>query len=137
MKRGEVRATIWTFPKKSGKHPGLETPRFSFPQESFTSSPGNQSMLKRRDDRKLHIFAEDLRRKPAGKLGVRAPQIVPLRPKFPRSNEWCFPSSVFRVVCSEGDLDPQRQKAPKCLKRLVFSAILRPSEGIYPHRKLR
>ena len=28
-----VRDTIWTFPKKSGKHPGLETPRFSFSQE--------------------------------------------------------------------------------------------------------
>ena len=27
-----VRDTIWTFPKKSGKHPGLETPRFSFSQ---------------------------------------------------------------------------------------------------------
>ena len=25
-----VRDTIWTFPEKSGKHPGLETPRFSF-----------------------------------------------------------------------------------------------------------
>ena len=29
-----VRDTIWTFPEKSGKHPGLETPRFSFSQES-------------------------------------------------------------------------------------------------------
>ena len=28
-----VRDTIWTFPKKSAKHPGLETPRFSFSQE--------------------------------------------------------------------------------------------------------
>ena len=27
-----VRDTIWTFPEKGGKHPGLETPRFSFPQ---------------------------------------------------------------------------------------------------------
>ena len=27
-----VRDTIWTFSKKSGKHPGLETPRFSFSQ---------------------------------------------------------------------------------------------------------
>ena len=27
-----VRDTIWTFPKKSGKHPGLETPRLSFSQ---------------------------------------------------------------------------------------------------------
>ena len=25
-----VRDTIWTFPEKSGKHPGLETPGFSF-----------------------------------------------------------------------------------------------------------
>ena len=25
-----VRDTIWTFPEKSGKHPGLETPRHSF-----------------------------------------------------------------------------------------------------------
>ena len=24
--------TIWTFPEKSGKHPGLETPRLSFSQ---------------------------------------------------------------------------------------------------------
>ena len=29
-----VRDTIWTFPEKSGKHPGLETPRFSFSQNS-------------------------------------------------------------------------------------------------------
>ena len=28
-----VRDTIWTFPEKSGKHPGLETPRFSFSQQ--------------------------------------------------------------------------------------------------------
>ena len=27
-----VRDTIWTFPEKSGKHPGLETLRFSFSQ---------------------------------------------------------------------------------------------------------
>ena len=27
-----VRDTIWTFPERSGKHPGLETPRFSFSQ---------------------------------------------------------------------------------------------------------
>ena len=27
-----VRDTIWTFPEKSGKRPGLETPRFSFSQ---------------------------------------------------------------------------------------------------------
>ena len=27
-----VRDTIWTFPEKRGKHPGLETPRFSFAQ---------------------------------------------------------------------------------------------------------
>ena len=27
-----VRDTIWTFPEKSGKHPGLETTRFSFSQ---------------------------------------------------------------------------------------------------------
>ena len=29
-----VRDTIWTFPQKTGKHPGLETPRFSFSQSS-------------------------------------------------------------------------------------------------------
>ena len=29
-----VRDTIWTFPEKSGKHPGLETPRFSFSQNT-------------------------------------------------------------------------------------------------------
>ena len=29
-----VRDTIWTFPEKSGKHPGLETPGFSFSQLS-------------------------------------------------------------------------------------------------------
>ena len=28
-----VRDTIWTVPEKSGKHPGLETPRFSFSQK--------------------------------------------------------------------------------------------------------
>ena len=27
-----VRDTIWTFPEKNGKHPGLEPPRFSFSQ---------------------------------------------------------------------------------------------------------
>ena len=30
-----VRDTIWTFPEKSGKHPGLETPTFSFSQLAF------------------------------------------------------------------------------------------------------
>ena len=29
-----LRDTIWTFPEKSGKHPGLEPPRFSFCQAS-------------------------------------------------------------------------------------------------------
>ena len=29
-----VRDTIWTSPEKSGKHPGLETPRLSFSQRS-------------------------------------------------------------------------------------------------------
>ena len=29
-----VHDTIWTFPEKSGKHPGLETPQFSFSQIS-------------------------------------------------------------------------------------------------------
>ena len=32
-----VRDTIWTFPEKSGKHPGLETPRFSFSQKPLRS----------------------------------------------------------------------------------------------------
>ena len=31
-----VRDTIWTFPEKSGKHPGLEPPRFSFSQDQKT-----------------------------------------------------------------------------------------------------
>ena len=31
-----VRDTIWTVPEKSGKPPGLETPRFSFSQGSFS-----------------------------------------------------------------------------------------------------
>ena len=37
-----VRDTIWTFPEKSGKHPGLETPRFSFSQATppFTTHRG-------------------------------------------------------------------------------------------------
>ena len=30
-----VRDTIWTFPEESGKHPGLETPRFCFSQGMF------------------------------------------------------------------------------------------------------
>ena len=30
--------TIWTFPEKSGKPPGLETPRFSFSQQKFQNS---------------------------------------------------------------------------------------------------
>ena len=33
-----VRDTIWTFPEKSGKHPGLETPRFSFSQRTDSCS---------------------------------------------------------------------------------------------------
>ena len=33
-----VRDTIWTFPEKSGKHPGLETPRFSFSQIEISKS---------------------------------------------------------------------------------------------------
>ena len=35
-----VRDTIWTFPEKSGKHPGLETPRFSFSQIVFLARQG-------------------------------------------------------------------------------------------------
>ena len=35
-----VRDTIWTFPEKSGKDPGLETPRFSFSQK-MSSCPGD------------------------------------------------------------------------------------------------
>ena len=35
-----VRDTIWTFPEKSGKHPGLETPQFSFSQKSLRSMFG-------------------------------------------------------------------------------------------------
>ena len=35
-----VRDTIWTFPEKSGKHPGLETPRLSFSQH-----PGPRSIV--------------------------------------------------------------------------------------------
>ena len=35
-----VRDTIWTFPEKSGKHPGLETPRFSFSQFLVRISSG-------------------------------------------------------------------------------------------------
>ena len=34
-----VRDTIGTFPEKSGKHPGLETPRFSFSQSIQFSVP--------------------------------------------------------------------------------------------------
>ena len=34
-----VRDTIWTFPEKSGKHPGLETPRFSFSQKRALLNP--------------------------------------------------------------------------------------------------
>ena len=47
-----VRDTIWTFPEKSGKHPGLETPRFSFSQVkefhqanlTYIHSPPNTSL---------------------------------------------------------------------------------------------
>ena len=35
-----VRDTIWTFPEKSGKRPGLETHRFSFSQEWGLSNGG-------------------------------------------------------------------------------------------------
>ena len=47
---------------------------------------------------------------------------------FPRSNKRCFPNGVFRVVCSEGGQDPQR--APKCLKMMMFSGICRPLNGL-------
>ena len=40
-----VRDTIWTFPEKSGKHPGLETPRFSFSQAIY-HSPQIRAILK-------------------------------------------------------------------------------------------
>ena len=36
------------------------------------------------------------------------------------------------MVCSEGGQDPQGQKAPKCLKTLVFSGMLCPPEGGFP-----
>ena len=34
-----VRDTIWTFPQKSGKPPGFETPRFSFSQNVLKTAP--------------------------------------------------------------------------------------------------
>ena len=37
-----VRDTIWTFPRKSGKPPGLETPRFSFSQSSRVRKGGRR-----------------------------------------------------------------------------------------------
>ena len=44
-----VRDTIWTIPEKSGKHPGLETPRFSFSQclflEFLVFSPARKELL--------------------------------------------------------------------------------------------
>ena len=36
-----VRATIWTFPEKSGKHPGLETPRFIRSEKLQNESSSN------------------------------------------------------------------------------------------------
>ena len=52
-----VRNTIWTFSEKSGKHPGLETPRFSFFQQRSTfwaqRLPGWGSSMRRGGDQKV------------------------------------------------------------------------------------
>ena len=41
--RGPTLSQIWTFPEKSGKPPGLETPRFSFSQEDHACHPVSSS----------------------------------------------------------------------------------------------
>ena len=54
-----VRDTIWTFPEKSGKPPGLETPRFSFSQqfslESKQKGPAEQ-VAPRVSSLRIHRF---------------------------------------------------------------------------------
>ena len=64
-----VRDTIWTFPVKSGKHPGLETPRFSFPQVAVRIRSETHGELK-----------TPLAKKRGRTLGNRK-----LRPQFARS----------------------------------------------------
>ena len=51
------------------------------------------------------------------------------------SRDGFSPNGVFhtvwsRVVCSEGGQDPRGQKAPKCLKTVVFSAMFVSVKGI-------
>ena len=63
-----VRDTIWTCPEKSGKHPGLETPPFSFSQE-----------------RKSKKIDERPRTHP-----IRTHRILPFSPW-----RFCLPSAIF------------------------------------------
>ena len=59
------------------------------------------------------------------------PLLVLLDSSSQRVINGVFQTVFFRVVCSEGGPDPQVQKAPKCLKTLVFSGSLCPSEKVY------
>ena len=40
-----VRDTIWTFPEKSGKHPGLETPQLGFSQKLALNRASRRAVL--------------------------------------------------------------------------------------------
>ena len=47
----------------------------------------------------------------------------------PKESQTVFSKRCFSE-CSEGGLNPQGQKAPKCLKTLVSSSVLYPSERV-------
>ena len=55
-----VRDTIWTFPEKSGKPPGLETPRFSFSQYCSWPPKPNSKLWKCQFPADSHLGAQPL-----------------------------------------------------------------------------
>ena len=75
-----LRDTIWTFPEKSGKHPGLATPRLSFSQSSS---------LKISYDLKTSIFVSCWASKDQALHSTRSPQ----RTRSPQSGRSSASSS--------------------------------------------
>ena len=54
-----VRDTIWTFPDKSGKHPGLETPWFSFSQKEGRKTVRTAAVAKYNGFGRRSIFSTE------------------------------------------------------------------------------
>ena len=93
----KVRDTIWTFPEKSGKPPGLETPWFSFSQES-----GN-SRESQKNSRRLELSIS--KKHPARKVGSRSQGSVD--PSFPAGLPFPVPDiPEYKAFCDSGKMFP-------------------------------